>query len=47
MNKAQIEQALQQALRRKGGSRMARLMRQPYRSIAPVLARRIGWSREV
>ncbi|EAQ03066.1 methyltransferase, FkbM family protein [Pseudooceanicola batsensis HTCC2597] len=40
-----MEERMQRALRRFGGSRTKRLLRHPYRSLAPLVDRRLGRSR--
>jgi len=45
--KDELETALQTALHRQGTTRWQRVLRHPYRMIAPVIDRRIGRTRPV
>lgn len=46
-HKNDLEAALQDIMRSHGGTRLARVMRHPYRMISPVLARKLGKTRPV
>lgn len=47
MHRTELEERMQTALHRFGGSRTKRLLRHPYRSLAPLVARRIGSTRDI